>query len=326
MVAEPGEKWVYNTGITDLLTEIVRRATGSDFLSYGVKNIFRPLNITRYHWFTDAGGRYLGGSDLYLTTRDMAKLGYLYLNKGTWNGRVVLSPGWVSESVSPIYDTGTGSGYGYQWWSYPELGIYYASGRHEQNIYVVPKLDLVVAITADISDEHSRIYPVNIKLLMNYILPSCQDLTQERLTYSKDNVTINYPTGSYIIEADKGSLHRVLGFYSNEYFLLIYGGVPGSERELSMEEISLFFRQMFENVTDYSVGDYFTSNLGGHTVTLQPFNMTLSEVPIEGINSYWYCSETGRHFCLLYYKAEETLGSDSIMDGFRSYRDYITCH
>ena len=313
MMARPGEKWVYNTGITDLLSEIVRMATGSDFLEYGVENIFQPLNITRYCWFTDEGGRYLGGSGLCLTTRDMAKFGYLYLNNGTWNGKAILSHKWVSESVRPISEPDPVEGYGYQWWSFPDLGVYYACGRHEQSIYVSPKMDLVVAITGNVTDEHAKLYSVDNTILNRYILPACASYSHTTLTYQRNNITVTYPAGAFIHESENGSMHQIIETSSNECNILSFGKIGTYETELSQEMIEVVFKnaKVAENQSDYVLGNL-TSSSGDHKATLQPFTLTVSGSPVEGVIGYWYCPKTGRHFFMLHLMIDEKLGEERV--------------
>lgn len=84
----------------------------------------------------------------------MAKFGYLYLNNGIWEGEQIIPVDWVTRSTVTSVRYAENGGYGWQWWTFPQSGVYYASGgfQGEQNIYVVPDLDLVVAFTASIKE------------------------------------------------------------------------------------------------------------------------------------------------------------------------------
>ena len=86
-----------------------------------------------------------------MSTRDMARLGYLYLNNGTWDGEQIISSEWVTESSKPKWNLGGGWGYGYLWWLNSIHDYYSARGRYEQEIYVLPEQDIVVAITSNIA-------------------------------------------------------------------------------------------------------------------------------------------------------------------------------
>ncbi|TLM99908.1 serine hydrolase, partial [bacterium] len=243
MAAQPGEQWAYNTGCTDLLTEILRRATGSNILDYGREYLFDPLDIDDVTWYKDDRGNYLGGSGLALTPRDMAKFGYLFLNNGTWNGEEVLNSNWVARSTSPhIRGTGIelglykGQGYGYLWWSLPEIGVYYAGGRHEQSIYVVQDLDLIVVMTGSVPDNLSGIFPVDSYLLLRYILPACGYNDTRMLECTNNNLTLNYPAGMYLRYAGNASFHQIIGIYSPEILILNWGSLQEAEAELNTDE------------------------------------------------------------------------------------------
>jgi len=258
----------------------------------------------------------------------MAKFGYLYLNNGTWNGDTMLSSQWVWESLSPVASPNTGSGYGYQWWSFPELGVYYASGRHEQSIYTSPELDLVIAITGSVPDEKASIYSPDNTLLNRYILPACKDFSLKTLTYSKNNISLTYPAGTVIREVENRSICEVMSFVANECKILVFGKLPNFENELRQEEILPIFKDMKlnENLSNYTFGNLTSIDFSDGKVMLQPFIATISESRVEGVNGYWYCTETHRHFFLIYVKIDEILGEKQIIDGFKSFLDNVICH
>jgi CubicO group peptidase (beta-lactamase class C family) len=86
MVAEPGELWHYSGGATHLLAAIVQVATETDFLDFGRENLFDPLGIEDIYWTRDGSNNwYTGAWGLELSTRSLAKFGYLFLNNGTWD-------------------------------------------------------------------------------------------------------------------------------------------------------------------------------------------------------------------------------------------------
>ena len=100
MAAEPGKVWNYSSGVTELLAYIFQKETGQDIDDYGQKYLFAPLGI-RHEWKRT----YLGVVDteggLYLNGSDLAKIGYLYLHDGVWDGQRIVSSEWVKESVTP---------------------------------------------------------------------------------------------------------------------------------------------------------------------------------------------------------------------------------
>src|ERR1700756_2599290 len=104
MAAEPGKVWNYSSGATELLAFIFQKETGQDIEDYGQKYLFAPLGI-RHEWKRT----YLGVVDteggLYLNGSDLAKIGYLYLQDGVWDGRRIVSSEWVKEAVTPYFQT-----------------------------------------------------------------------------------------------------------------------------------------------------------------------------------------------------------------------------
>jgi CubicO group peptidase (beta-lactamase class C family) len=156
MVAEPGRVWNYNSGATELLAYIFKKETGQDIDDYGQKYLFAPLGI-RHEWKRT----YLGVVDteggLYLNGSDLAKIGYLYLQDGVWDGQRIVSSKWVKESVTPYFQTDAeeqfkdGFMYGFKWWLYklPDSTeyVWMCRGFGGQNLQVFPKEGLIVTFT-----------------------------------------------------------------------------------------------------------------------------------------------------------------------------------
>jgi CubicO group peptidase (beta-lactamase class C family) len=122
--------------------------------------LFGPLGIRTQRWDTDQQGYYKGAADLYLTTRDMARFGFLYLNAGHWEGKQIVPVEWMWESLRPhAAKDPFWADYGYQWWigQDEELPAFFASGYGDQMIHIVPKLDLVVVVTSTINDSRNDV-------------------------------------------------------------------------------------------------------------------------------------------------------------------------
>ena len=156
MVAEPGEVWNYDSGGSELLAYIFQKETGQDIDDYGQKYLFGPLGI-KHEWKRT----YLGVVDteggLYLTGSDLAKIGYLYLHDGTWDGQQIVSREWVKQSLTPYFQTSAqpdfkGFMYGFQWWLFKLPNsteyVWMARGFGGQNLMVFPKEGLIVTFTA----------------------------------------------------------------------------------------------------------------------------------------------------------------------------------
>ncbi len=148
-VWEPGTHFVYCSPGMHLLSPILQQATGMTALDFARQYLFEPLGIGEAIWPTDPQGYSRGWGDLRLHPHDMAKLGYLWLNNGVWEGEQIVSREWVENSVKPLMEVGDGEYYGYGWWIYPtgEPESFNAIGRGGQRIAVVPAWNLMVVTT-----------------------------------------------------------------------------------------------------------------------------------------------------------------------------------
>lgn len=153
VVAEPGAEFEYNSGLSNLLGEIIKEATGQRADEFAEAHLFRPLNIIGARYLVDSGEVDTQGG-LTMRPRDMAKIGWVHLNDGLWQGNQVVPSNWVEDATSKFIDTPWDRGYGYQWftWEVP-VGeeTYYtfqANGYGNQFVFGFPELDLVIAGTA----------------------------------------------------------------------------------------------------------------------------------------------------------------------------------
>ncbi len=150
--AEPGTVYEYNDGVSVLLGRIVREATGRRMDDWARERLFEPIGIDEFYWKITPDGEADTEGGLYLTTHDLARIGYLLLREGEWDGEQVISREWVRTSTSPIVagtaPDGTGPGYGFQWWvplhEDGETLVFAGNGYGGQFLFVVPSEDLVV--------------------------------------------------------------------------------------------------------------------------------------------------------------------------------------
>lgn len=152
MAAEPGEVFVYNSGVTELLAQVLKKATGKHADEYAREHLFEPLGIKSFYWKHTPTGHPDTEGGLYLTPRDLAKLGYLFEHDGMWNGKRLLRAGWAAESTTPHVPVAKDGAptYGYQWWTLPEPGrpVHFAAwGYGGQYLMVVPSLHLIAVFT-----------------------------------------------------------------------------------------------------------------------------------------------------------------------------------
>lgn len=165
---EPGSHFVYCSPAIHLLSPILQQATGQTTLDFARQNLFEPLGIHDVIWPTDPQGFNDGSSELRLHPRDMAKIGYLWLYHGQWEGRQIVSRAWVEQSVKTQIQTGRNDQYGYGWWVMPGGdGSYAAIGRGGQRIHVLPAANLIVVTTgggADWDETIAHLAPAAVKI------------------------------------------------------------------------------------------------------------------------------------------------------------------
>jgi CubicO group peptidase (beta-lactamase class C family) len=181
LVGPPGTTFVYNSGIAITLGEIIYKVSGVRADKFAERYLFAPLGIADYYWWKYPNGTVQTGGGLQLRSRDMAKIGYLFLNGGRWQGKQIVSEEWVKESTKPQVGAGQlpawaqAQSYGYQWW----LGAfrvrdrvvesYSAQGRGGQFIFVFPALQMVAVFTGW---NDNKLWNQPLDMLQQYILPA----------------------------------------------------------------------------------------------------------------------------------------------------------
>jgi CubicO group peptidase (beta-lactamase class C family) len=163
---EPGSRFEYTNSVSHLLSCIITETTGLSAAEYAEEHLFRPLGITEYTWDTDNQGRNWGYNRIYLTPHDMAKIGFLFLNKGEWNGEQIISKEWVEEATQHRIDANIFPGYGYQWWVDDDYFV--ALGYQGQFIFVYPEHDLIVVFTGGSRET----FDYTVTLPDRYIIPA----------------------------------------------------------------------------------------------------------------------------------------------------------
>ena len=178
MAEEPGRVFNYSSGVSELLAHIFQKETGQDIDSYGEKYLFAPLGMKHFWKKT-----YLGVVDteggLYLNGEDLAKIGYLYLHDGKWNGTQIVSSEWVKESVAPFIQAEEDYKYGYKWWLMPRKDsqdmVWMARGFGGQNLLVYPREGLIATFTAwDILGSSDPEHEFVQRVLASVKTKSCQ--------------------------------------------------------------------------------------------------------------------------------------------------------
>lgn len=150
----PGECFNYSTASTHLISEILTLQTGTTTRAFAERHVFDPIGLEISDWRQSASGVHIGGADILMTARDMARVGLLLLSQGVWDGHEVIPAEWVRECVA-YHSEGqpfVGS-YGYGWWrksidGHPAL---IGKGYGGQFVVIVPDSDLVVVVGSDLS-------------------------------------------------------------------------------------------------------------------------------------------------------------------------------
>jgi CubicO group peptidase (beta-lactamase class C family) len=149
----PGSRFNYDTPSVNLLSAVLTKAIPQSPRRFAEQNLLTPLKIFNYAWPTDSEGNLVGGDSLALSATDMAKIGLLYLQKGRWGDRQIVSESFVEDSIANHNASGIPArpAYGYLWWVKADRkgrDAFFAAGVGSQLIYVAPELDLVIAMAS----------------------------------------------------------------------------------------------------------------------------------------------------------------------------------
>ncbi|WP_081903717.1 serine hydrolase domain-containing protein [Microbispora rosea] len=162
-VEEPGERWRYSGGAAALVGAIVEKGTGLRLQEFARTALFEPLGVGAFEWSAGSDGRALAASGLRLTPRGLVRIGQAVL------GREV-APGWIGEMLRPRVPAWEGVSYGYMWYAGPGARAT-AIGNGGQRLFLLPDLDLVVAVTAgDYNGPGQDAAPAAV--LENVVLPA----------------------------------------------------------------------------------------------------------------------------------------------------------
>ena len=197
----PGRDFMFSFSATHLLSAILTRVTGMSTLAFARDYLCDPLSISIAQWDVAPEGVYKGGLGMYMTPRDMARFGHLYMNNGILDGRQIVPSGWVEESLQdhlyrqfgdrywwgylddprglPIYSVISEWGYGYCW----RVGFisgyrfYAAMGESGQFIVNLPELDMIIVTTADNREGDLANHQADsiLELVSHYILSAVWD-------------------------------------------------------------------------------------------------------------------------------------------------------
>jgi CubicO group peptidase (beta-lactamase class C family) len=153
----PGAKWDYNNTGLALLSPVFSKAVGKPIDEFLSERVFQPIGMTADDWTWERReGLPLPYSGCHTTARSLGRIGLMVLHQGQWKDRQVVPASWLRESVAPSQELNPS--YGYLWWNnttgkWPNVpkDAYAALGKWDNNIFVVPSLDLVVIRQSDLA-------------------------------------------------------------------------------------------------------------------------------------------------------------------------------
>lgn len=148
---EPGTRFAYNSMNTYMLSAILHEVTGEGLMDYLRPRLWEPLEITQVHWETCPKGIEKGGMGLYIRPEDIAKVGQLFLQKGVWKGKRLVSEKWIEEATSAQITAPGDCGdynYGYQLWTGRRIHSFLFNGMFGQNVFGFPDSNIVLACTS----------------------------------------------------------------------------------------------------------------------------------------------------------------------------------
>lgn len=176
MARDPGTHFVYCSPASHLLAATIRKTADLSALEFAREHLFGPLGIGDVTWPMDPRGvDNTGWGSLRVRPHDMAKLGYLYLHGGVWDGERLLPSSYVAAATSrktAVDRSGPIDGYGYQWWTSTSRAFFAARGRGGQRIYVVPGQDLIVVLTG--AGGRGPAERMRYDLLLSYLVPAAR--------------------------------------------------------------------------------------------------------------------------------------------------------
>jgi CubicO group peptidase (beta-lactamase class C family) len=170
-VDEPGTKMRYSTGDPALLTGVIQSATGKTALAYAQEKLFGPIGTMGIRWNMDTSGHTTTYAGLQATAAEYAKFGYLYLNKGKWDGKQIVPEDWVALTTVP--EDPCTDWYRYLWHQNPPVRLgtqdpacpslfcqptdfanlppdtFFAEGVNGQFVFIVPSADMVIVRLAN---------------------------------------------------------------------------------------------------------------------------------------------------------------------------------
>jgi CubicO group peptidase (beta-lactamase class C family) len=174
LVAAPGTTYNYSSGNTHVVSAVLQKATRMSTCQFAHRYLFGPMGITAEHWGRDPQGVFSGGYNVYLTPREMARFGLLYLHDGKWGGRQLVPRGAVRAAQTQISQVDDVFAYSEGWWTQTisERSMYFAWGYGGQFVHVIPSADIVLVTSEDTSNGSINKEIDPREFIRDYLLPA----------------------------------------------------------------------------------------------------------------------------------------------------------
>ncbi|WP_210583349.1 serine hydrolase [Streptomyces sp. GESEQ-35] len=174
LVSVPGATYNYSSGNTHIVSAVLQKATHMSTCQFAHQHLFQPMGITAEHWGRDPRGIFSGGYNLYLTPREMAKFGLLYLHDGKWDGQSLVPQRAVRAAQARTTQVDDTIAYSEGWWMHTISGrsMYFAWGYGGQFIYVIPSADIVLVTSENTSNTSNNKEINSTAFIRDYLLPS----------------------------------------------------------------------------------------------------------------------------------------------------------
>ena len=230
-----------------LLGKIVREATGMRLDAWAEEKLFRPIGIDEYYWKITPDGEVDSEGGLYLAPHDLARIGYLMLRGGEWDGQRVLSEDWVRASTAPVIpdlapdNDDFNGGYGYQWWvpvhENGEPIVFAANGYGGQFMHVAPEHDLIAVFNGWTLHEQPELS--SWMAFQTRILPALTDIGDQ----DAEEAAVSRVLDALHQAASDADFERYFGLYADEFIFLGTDATERWDREQFMEYARAPFSQ-----------------------------------------------------------------------------------
>ena len=168
----PGQTFKYQGSDPDILNHVLYNTTGKDLATFTDEHFFQPMAITNAQWEASVSGLTKASSGLHFSSRDLVKFGKLVIGEGQYMDKQLINSEWLHTATTPKTKNGK---YGYFWWTEnfryngKEIKTISARGARGQFLFVMPELDLIVAVTSSNRGPQRR---VPLQFVPEYIIPA----------------------------------------------------------------------------------------------------------------------------------------------------------